>query len=182
MKQFIKTNFLKLLTLFLVLITLSLGLRVITKAKSSQRVVIEQKNTVKASVSVGKSFEFEAAKVGKKGVEEVTFTIVSAELKEEIKVKGTPKKAESGKLFLVLRFEIENGSSERLSLISSDLVRLVTEGEKKFAPDFHNASIIIDPLSVRKDLVSFIVLKEEKSFTFSVGELEKKKEELRINF
>lgn len=183
MRRFRKSNFLKILAFLFFLILLFVGLRAIVKTGSSQKVIVEQKaSATKATARVGKSFKFPAARVGKKGEEEVTFTIVSAELKDEIKVKGTPSRAESGKLFLVLRFEIENNTSERLSLTSSDFIRLLREEEKKFAPDFHNATIIVDPLSIRKDLVSFIILQNERNFTFSVGELEGEKETVEIKF
>lgn len=176
----------KLFKLLFVLLILFVGYRLIVKPRLLKREVPGQipapTKPAKATTQVGRSFEFPAAKVGKKGEEEVTFTIVSAELKDEIRVKGAQRKADKGKLFLLLKLEIENETPDRLSLTSSDFVRLVGEAEKKFAPDFHNATIIIDPLSVRKDLVSFIVEEKIKSFKFLVGELEEEKETVEVSF
>lgn len=136
----------------------------------------------KATVDLNKSFEFKATVVGGEGTEEVVFTIVSAELKDEIKVKGESRKANKDKQFLLFRLEIENETTEKLAMTPSDLIRLVDKEDKKYAPDFHNAVIVIDPLSVRKDLLSFVVDESQKNFKILVGELKGKKETVEIDF
>ena len=176
----------KLFKLLFVLLILFIGYRLVIRPRFFQKETTVQTpapgKPAKATAEVKRSFEFPAPRVGKKGEKEVTFTLVSAELKDEIKVKGVPRKAGKDSLFLLLRLEIENETTDKLSLTPSDFIRLVSKEEKKFAPDFHNATIIIDPLSVRKDLVSFIVPKDEKNFTLLVGELEEEKETVEISF
>lgn len=185
MRGFKKFTSSKLFKILFLLLVLFIGYKTIRPRLSQKEVAIQQPASVKpakATTEVKKSFKFSASKIAGKGEEEVNFTITTAELKDEIKVKGVPRKANKGNLFLLLRLEIENESTNRLSLTPADLIRLVGENEKKFAPDFHNATIIIDPISVRKDLVSFIVSQEQRKFTLLVGELEKEKEKVEVNF
>lgn len=172
----------KVLFFFLILF---IGYRIVTRPRLAQKEIPVQEPAsvkAKATTTVERSFKLPALTVGTKEEEEVTFTIVSAELKDEIKVQGTPKKATKDKIFLLLRLEIENETTKRLSLVPSDFIRLVDEEGKKFAPDFHNATIIVDPLSVRKDLVSFIVDGKARNFKLLVGELEEEKEEVLVGF
>jgi hypothetical protein len=180
MKKLIKI-FVFIFILFLVLI----AIRAVVGGRPTSRTVVIQEQSVakpKATVELNKTFEFSAAKVGQKGTQKIKFTIASAELKDEIKVKSVPRKSDKESLFFVVRLEIDNPTSDKLSLAPSDLIRLVVGADKKFAPDFHNATIIIDPISIRKDLVSFVIPSDQKTFRLSVGELEGKKEIIEINF
>lgn len=175
---------LKIFLLLFILFIVFVGLGKITKSSNSKKGAQEQKTApVKAKMEIGKNFQFFANHIGKKGAEDVSFTLVSAELKDEIMVNSNSRKAAKGSQFLLLRLEIENQTTEKLSFTSSDLIRLISKEGKSFSPDFHNGIVIIDPLSVRKDLVSFIVAEEEKNFTLMVGELEQEeKEKVEIKF
>lgn len=176
----------KLFKLFLVLIVVFAGYQILVRPRLSQsQPVVETPlpaKPAKATAEINKSFNFEAIVVQGKGTEEVVFTVASAELKDQIKVKGEPRGVSKGDQYLLLRLEIENETTDKLALTPSDFIRLLDEEDKKYAPDFHNAVVIIDPLSVRKDLVSFIVDAKLKSFKLLVGELEEEKETVEINF
>lgn len=178
----------KLVKILLVLAITFVGYRLVVQPRASttkKEIVVEkpiETKPAKATAEVNKSFEFETPVIDGKGTEEVTFTIVSAELKDQIKVQGKIQEATKGQLYLLLRLEIENETSNKLAFTSNDYIRLVDAQEKKYSPDFHNATVIIDPLSVRKDLISFIVDGKAKNFKFLVGELEEEKETVEINF
>lgn len=138
-------------------------------------------------VSIGREFEFKIPVINDQGQilakeEEIKFIITEAALKEEIKLKGEAKKANQGQKYLILRIELQNDSSDRLAIISSKYIRLIGQENKKFSPDFHNAMVAIDPLSVRRDIVAYIVNNDSKNFTFQVGELEGEKQSLEIVF
>lgn len=133
-----------------------------------------------ARVAVDKSWMFPIP-AAIKASGDVKFTITTAEKKDQLKVKNTGTKATSGKDYLLLRLEIDNPSTERIKFMSSDFIRLVA-GDKKYAPDFHNGVINLDPISTRKDLVAFSVGEETKKFIFQIGELSKDKETIEIEF
>ncbi len=133
------------------------------------------------TVQINKSFEFKAVNV-KKDKKAVKFTIAGAERSREIKVQGESKQITKGKNYLLIRLEIENPFTERLAIIPSDLIRLEDEDGKHYAPDYHNGNVVLDPISVRKDLVSFIVPESQSKFILQVGELEGEKQKVEINF
>ncbi len=180
-----KTNLKKIALLFAVLVLLVGGVSQVILQKRSFTTTTQAKPAI--ITTVGKSFDFTAYEIGKNtsiqsNANKVKFTIVSAELQNEIKVKGEPRKAPDGKTFLMMRFELNNETTKRLSFISPDYIRLVGEGDKKYSPDFHNGVVVLDPLSVRNDLNSFVVDAKQKKFTFLIGELDKTKEKIEIIF
>lgn len=132
------------------------------------------------TVQIVKNFNFQAIDAEKE-MHDVTLSVVQAELKSEVKVKGEARKPSSGNSFLLLRLEIDNKDPERVAFSSADHIRLEADG-KKYAPDFHNGNVVIDPISVKKDLVAFIVPDSQKSFKFIIGELEGEKQELEVSF
>jgi hypothetical protein len=152
------------------------------KAKGSQSItgssIQESKRT--AYVDVNKSFEFKAIDVNKKEIP-VTFTIVSAERKDDIKVKGEDRKPVSGKDYLLIRVEIQNNQTQRVAIATADRIRLDDNG-RLFAPDYHNGNVVVDPISTKKDLIAFAVNADQKSFSFQVGELNGEKQKIEVNF
>jgi len=148
---------------------------------SKQEISSEGLIKAKASVQVGKNFDFIAVNAQKEEVP-VKFTITTVERKDEIKVKDEPKKVSSGKDFLLIRIEIQNDSTERVAIATTDRIRLEAEGGKLFAPDYHNGNVVIDPLAVKRDLVAFIVDANQKEFSFLVGELSGEKQRIEIKF
>lgn len=137
---------------------------------------------VKASVEVNAPFQFDIPQNGKLAPQQIKFTILRAERKDEIKVKGEARKATQGHDFLLLRLELDNPSPKRIKFVSSDFIRLLGAEDKKYSPDFHNGAVVLDPISVRRDLVSFIVDQDAKNFTLLVGELDKDKQQVNIEF
>ena len=134
----------------------------------------------KATAAINKSFQFQAINAAKE-FKPVTYTITTVDRKDEIKVKDKSRQAAAGKDFLLVRIEIQNDLTERLAIVSADRIRLEDQG-KLFAPDYHNGNVVIDPLSVRRDVLAFVVDANTKNFVFSVGELAGDKQKLEVNF
>lgn len=139
-------------------------------------------STVKATATatVNRGFDFKAINQAKEQ-KDIKYTITVVERKDEIKVKDVSRKAAADRDYLLVRIEIENNNPERLALAPSDFIRLETDG-KLFAPDYHNGNVILDPISVKRDIVSFVVPRNQKQFVFQVGELSSNKEKIEVNF
>lgn len=148
--------------------------------KGSQQSQVQSSNA-KATVDINKDFEFKAVNV-KKERKSVRLTLLSAERKDEIKVKGETRTLPKGEDYLLLRLEIDNTTSEKLAITPSDLIRLEDENGKLFAPDYHNGAIVLEPLSVKRDLVSFMTTAKDKQFSLRIGELDGEKEKIDISF
>lgn len=152
-----------------------------SSSQSTKGTNTQSTSVVKASAQLDKVFEFNATNQ-KKEKKKIKFTIQTIERKDEIKVKGETRISTKDNDFLLMRIEIENSTSEKLAISPSDLVRIEDERGKLFAPEYHNGAVIIEPLSVRKDLMSFVVNKKLNKFIFHVGELDGQKEKVEVNF
>lgn len=167
-----------------------LGFKLVAKVKNNTSSKSDPKeivSTAKQKVELNREFEFKIPIVDDQGRfsvkhEKIKFILTEAEIKEDIKVKGEDRKAKEGQNYLILRIELQNDSPNRLAIISNKYVRLIGLDEKKYSPDFHNAMVAIDPLSVRRDLVAYIINKDSKSFKFQVGDLEGEKQMIEIAF
>ena len=149
--------------------------------ETASSVVSSQKSREsKATIEVGKTFTFNAVNAAKEEVP-IKFTITTVERKDEIKVKDEPKKTTAGRDFLLVRIELQNDATERVAIATTDRIRLEEAG-KLYAPDYHNGNVVIDPISVRRDLVAFIVDTDQKEFSFLVGELAGEKQKIQIKF
>jgi hypothetical protein len=168
----------------IVLILIFLFARVVVSARNRvskvDNGVVTQESKLTAFVEINKSFEFKAIDASKKEVP-ITFTIVSAERKDSIKVKGEDRKPVAGKDYLLLRIEMQNGKTQRVAIATSDRIRLDENG-KLFAPDYHNGNVVIDPISTKKDIIAFAVDAKQKTFTFQIGELDGEKQKVEVNF
>ena len=153
-----------------------------SKNTSSTSVVSSDKSTkATATATIEKTFEFHAVNA-KKELIPVSFTITSMERKDEIRVKDKARKLTGSKDYLLIRIEIQNDTTDRVAIATTDHIRLVGENDKLFAPDYHNGNVVIDPLSVRRDIVAFVVDEGVNKFTFQVGELTGDKQKIEVIF
>ena len=150
-------------------------------SQQSSTAVLSETTKAKATANINKSFTFSAVNQAKQK-QPVNFTITTVERKDEIKVQGEARRANKDVDFLLVRIEIENDKTERLAIAPADLIRLEDERGKLFSPDYHNGNVILDPISVKKDVISFVVNKSSKSFSLQVGELEGEKEKVEVKF
>lgn len=185
----IPKKFFLLFTGFLILIFLGLKIFSVnnkTKANNTNPKTITSQAEQK--VTLNREFEFKIPAINDQGQfipkkeGKIKLILTEAELKKEIKVKNETKQANEGQQYLIIRIELQNDTADRLAIISNKYIRLIGENNKKFSPDFHNAMVAIDPLSVRRDLVSYIVNENAKNFTFQIGELEGTKQTIEIAF
>ena len=170
-----------LLLLAVLLIVVFVVVRGRGPSKSKKDVVTQEATKAKASAEINKSFEFQAINIAKKE-KPVSFTITTIERKDEIKVKNEARRTTSDKDYLLVRIELENTQPEKLAIATADYIRLEDKAGKKYAPDYHNGAVVIDPIAVRKDLVAFVVTKKQKDFVLYVGELQGEKQRIEVIF
>jgi len=137
------------------------------------------------TVQVDKSFTFNAvSNQGKHTGAKIKFRIVDAQKTNEVLVKDQSYTAKNNKTFLIVNLELRNDETTPQNLIPGDLVRLAIAGNEdtRYAPDLHNTLVGIAAISTKTDRVGFVIPQEAKSFKLFVGELEGKKEEVKVDF
>ncbi len=168
-----------------VILLIFVGIFIFAQQKPSSsitRSITTPNSSLIASAEINKRKEFEAQVSRANTKEKIGFTLKRAELKDQIRVKDEIRRAGSDKAYLLLRQELQKDTTKRVIFISPDHKRMIGVDDRKYAPDFHNGAILVEPLSVRNDLVAFSVDRNQKQASFLVGELEGEKEQVDIKF
>lgn len=142
----------------------------------------EDGSEVLASQELNVSYTFSALDSSSTPAGEVVFRIARAEKAQEVLVQGRPANAKGDKAFLVLHIEIDNSDIEKRYISPVDVLRLIGDEGKLFAPDIHSSVVEIQPISTKITRVGFVVLKARDNFQIQVGELEGEKQILEVNF
>ena len=133
-----------------------------------------------ATAEINRTFEFKI-KDPKNQSMTLKYTLLSAKKVNLITKDNQPVKLDVNKNILVIDIELQNDGNYALKVNTQDFVRLV-QGDKKFAADYFNDVLDVPALSVKKDELAYIVDAQQKQFKFQVGEIDKEKTEIEINF
>ncbi|OGD86754.1 hypothetical protein A2Z23_02765 [Candidatus Curtissbacteria bacterium RBG_16_39_7] len=106
----------------------------------------------------------------------MNLTLTNAETTKQILIQGKPATAKGGKIFLIINLEIDNPHNQKLYISPVDLMRLVGPDDKKFAPDVHNNQVAIEPISIKKTRVGFVINEGTDDWKLQVGEVAGAKE------
>ncbi len=136
-----------------------------------------------ANVNVNKRFEIPIKnKDGSQTGEKLGITITNIEKTREILIKNNPAKTKNGKIFLVLNIEIQNDTKKQLTVRPVDMVRLIGDDGRSYAPDVHNNEVTAEPVSLRKTKVGYVVEESKNSFKLFVGEVRGEQEPIEVSF
>ena len=108
---------------------------------------------------------------GKETGTRLPITITTVDAARRILIQGKPATSRDGKTFLILNMDIDNSTTNQLSIRPVDFIRLVDSQGKSFAPDVHNEVVKAEPVSVKKTRVGFVVDESQKQFKFLIGEI-----------
>lgn len=174
---------------FLFVLVILLGLAIILVAGSKYMIAARKNDNNTKTVSlngqtkqaVNKEFAFELSgeKADKK---KIKYAIESASLEKEIVIKGQKAKAIEGRVFLILNIKIRNDHKEGLILNSRDYVRLSVNNNKELlAPDIHNDSVVVQAISTKYTRLGFPINESDINLALQVGEIDGKKETIKLN-
>lgn len=160
----------------------------IAGGKSTQNVSGAQDQRIDAPISkakqlINKEFLLPIKDDKNKEIEKIKYFIESAELQNEILVKGQRATAVKGRTFLILNIKITNKYTKTIALSSKDYVRLIVDDKKELiAPDIHNDPVQIQAIATKYTRLGFPINENYKSLKLQIGEVEGKKETINLNF
>lgn len=135
------------------------------------------------TVPVEREFSFNVYDKDKKLSDPVKYTLTSAQLTKQIIIKGQKATAVKGRTFFILNLKLVNEFDESLFLNTRNYIRVQPAGSPdKLAPEIHNDTVEVQPLSTKLTRIGLPVDENTKEFTLFVGELEGAKEEIAIKF
>lgn len=172
------------LLILIVIVTLSLAGKGVyqTMTNKDDRIVV---SNALATMQVNKELTIPVKDA--KGVEltKLHYFIDSAELRNEIIVKGKRAIAVKGRKFLILTIKVVNDFDRPIDISAKDYVRLsVNDNEKELlAADIHNDPVSIQPISTKFTRIGFPINDTDKNLTLFVGEIKNtNKEKIALAF
>ncbi len=142
-------------------------------------ILAEDKRTAiqpaKSTIAIGREFSFPI--LNEKGAEvaKIKYIIESAELRDEIIIKGKRTTSVKGKTFLILNLKIGNETNKAIKINTRDYIRISLNNQDFLAPDIHNDPVDVQPISTKYTRVGLSVNDNEKKFKVQVGEINKEK-------
>lgn len=136
-----------------------------------------------ATSSVNQTFEFPLMDQDGNEVSRIQYALETAELRDEIIVKGQRARAVNGKAFLTITLKITNSYEQGIDINSRDYVRLSVAGSSELkAPSIHNDPVEVQAISTKESRVGFTVEDGQKQFTVYIGEIKGEKQAVELNF
>lgn len=117
---------------------------------------------------------------GKETGDKLAITFTTVDQAKRILIQGKPATARDTKAFLILNLEIDNSTTNQLTVRPVDFIRLVDSKDRSYAPDVHNNEVVAEPVSIKKTRVGFVVDENQENFKFLIGELNGNKEAVEV--
>jgi hypothetical protein len=132
--------------------------------------------------TLNRNFDFPLKDATGKVVSKISYEIQSAELDNQIVIKGQIATAVQGKSFLVLNLKITNTYDKPVQLNTRDYVRLVVDNASdKLAADIHNDPVDIQAISTKYTRIGFPIDVNAKDLKLEVGEIDGPKQTIQLN-
>lgn len=133
---------------------------------------------------LNKEFNFPIKDNNNKEISKIKYLIQSASLQDEILVKGQRARAIQGRTFLILDLKITNTYNQGIQINSKDYVRLSVNGESEelVAADIHNDPVEVQAISTKQTRIGFPINETDEKLELKVGEINGKKETVKITF
>jgi hypothetical protein len=136
-----------------------------------------------ASQLINKELQFPLKDAKNKEVSKIRYIIESAEVRDELIVKGKKARAVEGRTFLVLKLKIINTFNQSIQVNARDYIRLTMNKNvaDKFAADIHSDPVEVQPDSTKQSRLAFPMNEDDKDLVLFIGELSGKKEEFKLS-
>lgn len=135
-----------------------------------------------ATETLNKSFDFPLKNAQGKEVSKLHYEIQSAELDNQIIVKGEEATAVQGRVFLILNLKIINSYDKAIELNTRDYIRLIVDNSNdKLAADIHNDPVDVQAISTKYTRIGFPISASAKSLILQVGEIDGTKQSIKLN-
>lgn len=135
-----------------------------------------------SQISLNKKFNVPIRdKDGKGTGADLIVNVTSLERSNNIIFDGKPLTARTGKDFIVINLEVENSTSNRLTVRAVDFFRLAGADGRNYAADLQTNPVTVEPVSTKKARTIYIVDQGQKSFKFLIGDVRGSQETVEVS-
>lgn len=184
-----KRKYLVVLGVFILVVTISFLVKGMLNSGSNKSVLGASDTRLalpgaKASKELNKEFGFPLKDDTGKSVSNVKFVIETAELRDQIVVKGQKASSVAGRTFLILNLKLVNEFTKPVEIKTSDYIRLsVNNNDTEWlAPDMNNDPVAVQAISTKYTRVGFPINDTDKNLKLRIGEIEGEKQIVDLNF
>lgn len=160
--------------------------KLISGGSSDNKSTVEQIEVApaKAKIDLNKDFSFPLLNDKGDEISQLKYTIESAELQDEIVVKGQKATSIKGKTFLIVNLKVTNSYNKAITISTRDYVRLVINNndQELLAPEIHNDPVEVLAISTKYTRVGFTISDTDKDLRLKVGEISKDKTDVPLSF
>ncbi|MBI2011195.1 hypothetical protein HYS91_00355 [Candidatus Daviesbacteria bacterium] len=174
-------KYLRPLVLIVLLVGLLGGAYYLYQNQDSTNKAPTSRKVERQVITLNKSFEYPVSNTDT-SLSPLKVTFVTAQLTNRILVSRKPQYARSGTKYLMLNLLLENENTKRINFKTRDIVRLIDNNGKKFAPSYFNKTVAVEGDSAKKDVVGFLVPIDIKNFKIQYGPLAGSKQTLELKF
>lgn len=137
-----------------------------------------------AVLKLNREFNFPITDSKGKELTKMTYMVESAELRNEIIVKGQKAVAVQGKTFLILTIKLINSYEKPIDIYTRDYVRLQKNGNDKelLAADIHNDPVSTQAISTKYTRIGFPINVSDTKLKLIIGEIKGAKQTIDLNF
>lgn len=135
-----------------------------------------------ATETLNKTFQFPIKDSTGKVVSNIQYVIQSAELDNQIIVKGQEATAVAGKVFLVVNLQLTNNYDKDVQLNTIDYIRLIVNNNtnQKLAADIDNDPVDVEPISTNFTRIGFPINSNATNLALEVGEIDGSKQTVQL--
>lgn len=185
------------LVIFGIICLILLGIRIAIRPNSNQTQATLQNSVLnqtpadnrtdiqpaQAATPINKNFTFNITDNGQ-GVGKIDYYLDTAELRNQIIVKGEAATAVRGRTFLIINLKLKNDLKNPLVLNTRNFIRLSVDKEPRewLAPDIHNDPVEIQAISTKLSRLGFAISDKDTQFKLQVGEIGGDKTTIDLNF
>src|SRR3990170_7640206 len=146
-----------------------------------QRVEIQG---AKSTTDINREFSFPLRDDKGEQVSQLKFGIQTAELRDEIVVKGQRANAVKGRTFLILNLKISNDFGQSIEINTKNYVRMTRNNNEyeKLAPDIHNDPVEVQADSTKLTRVGFPINDSDSDLKLHIGEIGGEKQIIDLKF
>lgn len=125
-----------------------------------------------ASQDINKTFTFPLNDTNGNIVSNISYKILSAELRDQIVIKGQPVMPIAGKTFLVINLELTNDYDKSVQINTRDYIRILrNSSDERLAADINNDPVEDQAISTVQTRLAMAINTSDKNLKMEVGEI-----------
>lgn len=148
--------------------------------RSSQ--TLEQEKPL-STQTLNKNFTFPVLGSDGKEAGKLQYTVETAELRDQLIIKGQQARAVEGRVFLIISVKLKNDTEHTISVNTRDFIRLKREGsDELLAPTIHNDPVEAQAISTLTTRLGFSLPEDDtKNMSLLIGEIKGKKQTVELD-